>query len=75
MIGRAGLAGLVIAGLAACDGGPATPAPAEMTDARLDEELQRCRGLGLRTYDDAACRQAQVERTKRFYAKRSERRP
>ncbi len=75
MIGRTGLAALAVAGLAACGRGPATPAPAEMTDARLNEELQRCRTLGLKTYDDLVCRQAQAERTKRFYAKPSERRP
>lgn len=75
MIGRAEFAVLVIAGLAACDRGPATLAPADMSGAGLNQELQRCRGLGLRTYDDPVCRRAHEERTKRFYVTPSERLP
>lgn len=75
MIGRAGLAALVIAGITACDRRTATLAPADMTDARLNQELQHCRELGLKSYDDAMCRQAQAERTRRFYADPSERLP
>lgn len=59
-------------GLLGC-GEPAAPrAAGSMTDAQLKAELERCRGLGLKFYDDAACRAAQAARTDRFFGRPSE---
>lgn len=68
----AGLAAVVLIGLVACDRDAASPAPPQMSDRQLTRELERCRGLGLKVYDDDPCRKAQQERTRRFYAKPSE---
>jgi hypothetical protein len=69
VIGRGACAALALAGLAACGRSQAVVAPSGMTDAAVNRELQRCRGLGLKFYDALVCVQAQQERTKRFYAK------
>ena len=72
MTRSAGFAAVVLIGLVGCDRGAVRLAPTHMTDPQLNQELQRCRGLGLKFYDDKECRKAQKERTRRFYAKPSE---
>lgn len=58
-------------GLAGCGKPAAPPATDGMTDAQLNAEVARCRGLGLKYYDDPACRAAQQARTDRFFGKPS----
>jgi len=48
------------------------PAPADMSDVELSQELQRCRVLGLESYHEFACRGAQAERTARFFGRPAE---
>lgn len=57
--------------LAGC-GPQANPhSAAKMSDAALNLELQRCRGLGLKSYDDPSCRAARQAQTDRFFGKPS----
>jgi conjugative transfer region protein TrbK len=51
---------------------PAKPAPAAMSSGQLSTELERCKQLGLKVYDDAACQAAQRERNDRFFKKSTE---
>jgi len=61
------------AGLSACDRvEPAKPAPAAMSSTELSTELDRCKQLGMKVYDDAACQAAQRERNNRFFKKSKE---
>jgi conjugative transfer region protein TrbK len=46
-----------------------------MSAPALSDELQRCKQLGLKSYDDAACRAAQQESNDRFYGRKRERTP
>lgn len=55
------------AGLSACDRvEPAKPAPPTMSSTELSTELDRCKQLGMKVYDDAACQAAQKEDRARF---------
>ena len=45
---------------------PAKAAPSAMSSADLATELERCKQLGLKVYDDAACQAAQKEDRARF---------
>ena len=49
---------------------PAKAAPSAMSSADLASELERCKKLGLKVYDDAACQAAQKERNDRFFKKK-----
>ena len=56
-----------VALLSACDRGePAKAPPAAMSAPQLSAELERCKQLGLKVYDDAACQAAQKEDRARF---------
>lgn len=56
-----------VAGLSACDRvEPAKSAPAAMSSTELSTELDRCKQLGMKVYDDAACQAAQKEDRARF---------
>lgn len=59
------LALAAIAMLAGC-GKVASKDPKAMTDAELTEELERCKGLGVKVYEDEACKAGQKERFDRF---------
>lgn len=58
--------------LAGCS--PAAPAKAakDMTGEELKTELQRCKELGLKVYDDKACQAAQEESSARFFGRSKE---
>jgi len=58
-----------LASLSACSQETAK-APAAMSSADLTTELERCKQLGLKVYDDAACQAAQKERNDRFFKKK-----
>jgi conjugative transfer region protein TrbK len=59
--------------LSACNRAePAKAAPAAMSSTQLSTELERCKQLGLKVYDDAACQAAQQERNDRFFKKSTE---
>ena len=61
------------AALSACDRvEPAKPKPAAMSSTELSTELDRCKQLGMKVYDDAACQAAQRERNDRFFKKSTE---
>ena len=58
---------VAIAMLSACNRPePAKAAPSAMSSADLASELERCKKLGLKVYDDAACQAAQKEDRARF---------
>jgi conjugative transfer region protein TrbK len=57
---------------AGCDRTPAAQAPKEMSAPQLKTELERCKELGLKAYDDAGCKQAQQESNDRFLGKSKE---
>jgi conjugative transfer region protein TrbK len=40
-----------------------------MTGQQLDAEMQRCRALGLKSYDDPSCKAALQENRDRFLGK------
>ena len=62
---------VAIATLSACNRPePAKAAPSAMSSADLASELDRCKKLGLKVYDDAACQAAQKERNDRFFKKK-----
>jgi len=42
---------------------------AQMTGQQLDAEMQRCRALGLKSYDDPSCKAALQENRDRFLGK------
>ena len=52
--------------LAACDRATSAKSPATMSPAELAAEQERCKQLGLKVYDDAACQAAQAEDRSRF---------
>jgi conjugative transfer region protein TrbK len=52
--------------LTACDRAAAPKQASEMTPANLSTELQRCKELGLKAYDDPKCKAAQQESNDRF---------
>ena len=53
--------------LSACNRAePAKAASAAMSSTQLSTELERCKQLGLKVYDDAACQAAQKEDRARF---------
>ena len=57
----------VIATLSGCDRQqPVKTSPAAMSSADLSAELERCKKLGLKVYDDVACQAAQKEDRARF---------
>jgi conjugative transfer region protein TrbK len=43
-----------------------------MSAPTLSAELERCKELGLKSYDDASCRAAQQESNDRFYGRKRE---
>ena len=43
--------------------------PAQMNGQELDAEMQRCRALGLKSYDDPSCKAALQENRDRFLGK------
>jgi conjugative transfer region protein TrbK len=53
--------------LCACSKAPAQADPKAMTGQQLSQETDRCRGLGLKAYDDPSCNQAEKESNDRFY--------
>jgi hypothetical protein len=57
---------------AGCDGTPAAQASKDMSAPQLETELERCKELGLKAYDDAGCKQAQQESNDRFLGKSKE---
>ena len=58
---------VAIATLSACNRQEsAKAAPSAMSSADLASELERCKKLGLKVYDDAACQAAQKEDRARF---------
>lgn len=62
-----------VALLSACGRAEPTKAPpAAMSAPQLSSELERCKQLGLKVYDDAACQAAQRERNDRFFKKSTE---
>ena len=72
------LAVLMLLAMAGCGAAPERSRPSgpeEMSEAQLGRETERCRALGLKFYEDAACQAAQTERTRRFYAKPGAKRP
>jgi conjugative transfer region protein TrbK len=61
----------VACALGAIGCGPPAPAKSakEMTGEELNAEQQRCKALGLKVYEDKACRAAQQESNDRFLGK------
>ena len=60
-----------LATLSACNRPePGKAAPSAMSSADLASEFERCKKLGLKVYDDAACQAAQKERNDRFFKKK-----
>lgn len=62
----------VLASLGACDRASTVSAPAKMSGAQLSTEMERCKGLGLKAYDDPGCKAAQQESNDRFLGKSKE---
>lgn len=63
--------GVALIALSAC--GKAAPKdPKTMSGAELAQELERCKGLGLKASDDEACKAAQKERFARFIGESKE---
>lgn len=58
--------------VAGCDRTPPAQAPKEMTAPQLKTELERCKELGLKAYEDAGCKHAQQESNDRFLGKGKE---
>lgn len=61
--------------LSACSRSASSADPKAMTGPQLVDETRRCRDLGLKAYDDPACKRAQQESNDRFYGDRRERTP
>ena len=61
--------------LSACSKVARSADPKTMTGPQLSDETRRCRDLGLKAYDDPACKRAQQESNDRFYGTRQERAP
>jgi conjugative transfer region protein TrbK len=58
---------VAVASLSACDRQQAAKTQsAAMSSSNLDAELERCKQLGLKVYEDAACQAAQKEDRARF---------
>ena len=61
--------------MSACSRQSAAEDAKAMSAPALSSELQRCKQLGLKSYDDAGCRAAQQESNDRFYGRKREKTP
>jgi conjugative transfer region protein TrbK len=75
LVTTATLAVAACAAMVACSRQGAAEGAKAMSAPALSSELERCKQLGLKSYDDAGCRAAQQESNDRFYGRKREKTP
>ena len=75
LVTTATVALVACAAMAGCGRQGAAENAKAMAAPALSSELQRCKQLGLKSYDDPGCRAAQQESNDRFYGRKREKTP